>query len=458
MEFERVHFIEGLYQHQKQAVEFLLSHNGGCLFMEPGTGKTRAALEYMLQAKRGEPGTCIVFAPPICLSVWEEELAAVFPVPYHTFRLDKEGEVTWDRSQWAFFLVSYGWMLYHKSWLWFYEHTFDFGICDESHFIKSEKAQRTEAVFALYTQIAKKVCLTGTPVSNEVLDVYTQFKWASPEVFPEKSYREFADKWAIKGGYYKKSVVGVRNREKLVSIMAQGAYAVTKEECLDLPPLIVQKISVVMGRRAQQLHDELYLGMKAAIRSATQVEAKSPVQVLMQIGHKVMQLQRITGGFLSHIEGDGALEQIDNAKLKATVDLVQAIDKPVVIFVRFRAEIEVLASLLRAERVPTFAMTGDTDLSARNKGIDWFRKGQVRVLVMQEQLGLGVTLTAASYAIFFSWDYNYVNWKQCVDRLHRITQKNPVVCYLLCAKDSIDYKVARVLEQKGKLEDLVLSL
>jgi len=426
--------------------------------MEPGTGKTRAALEYMLQEMGGKPGAVLVFAPPICLSVWEDELNACFPEEFECFRIDREGDVVWDRSKWGFFLVSYGWLIHHKDWLWFHEHLFDFGICDESHYIKNDKSKRTEAVFHLYDRIRRKVCLTGTPVATEVLDVYPQFRWASPEVFPEKTYREFMERWAIKGGYYKKDVVGVRNREKLAVEIAKGAFAVKKEDCLDLPPLTIQRIPVDLGRKAQQLHDELYLGMRSAIKAATMIEAASPAHVLHQIGHKVMQLQRITGGFFSHVEGDGGLEQIDDAKLKATVDLVQALNTPVVIFVRFRAEIEVLTNSLRAERIPACTIVGDTDYHHRDKFIDWFKKGTVRVLVMQEQLGVGVTLTQAHYAVFFSWDYNYVNWKQCVDRLHRITQKSPVVCYMMCGRGTVDEKVLKVLESRGRIEDLVLSI
>lgn len=450
--------IVGLYPHQEEGAQFLTQRGGGCLFMEPGTGKTRAALEYCFRRMKGRPGRVLVVAPPICLSVWEEELAECFPEPYQVFRLDTESAPMFDRGAWAFFLVSYGWLVRHKNWLWFHEHTFDVMICDESHFIKSLKAQRTEAVFSLIARTHSRVCLTGTPVAKELLDVYSQFKFAAPDVFKEEP-REFFDKWAIMGGYYRKQVKGVRNKPALLEEIKKGAYVVKKEDCLDLPPLTIQRVNVEMSKQAMALHDELYTGLRQAVQTASAIQGMNPFAIMQRVGTKLIQLQRIAGGFFSHIDGDGTLEQIDTVKVKATADLTTALNRRVVVFVRFRAEIDAVMQEFRARNIQAWSITGDTADKVRvaNRR-SWAFAEEPCALVMQESLGMGITLTQARYCLFYSWDYNYINWRQALDRLHRITQRNPVTAYMITARNSIDDKVLKVLEKKGNVSDLLMSI
>ena len=175
---------------------------------------------------------------------------------------------------------------------------------------------------------------------------------------------------------------------------------------------------------------------------------------------KMLRLMQLTGGFTQTDDGTRP-QQVNTAKLDALEDIlddyVLETGSKLVIFARFRAEIAAIENALRKKGIPYGSIYGDVPQAERGKIVDDFQQNpETKVFVAQIQTaGLGITLHAASMAVFYSIDYNYANYAQALARIHRIGQHNPVTYIHLLVEDSIDDKVLAALENK---EDIAKSI
>src|SRR5690606_23979311 len=191
-------------------------------------------------------------------------------------------------------------------------------------------------------------------------------------------------------------VVGYKNLEELVEKVSQIAFRIRKDECLDLPDTLDQFRYVRLEPEARALYDEML--EKAIIRFSEGEQVTAPI-----ILTEMLRLQQITGGFLP--VGDG-VRQVSKAKLEALKDVLEDLKdagKQVVVFARFRPEVEAIAEVARGLGLTTFTLTGETSTEDRGRGIRGFQEGKIQVFIAQIATGgIGITLTAADTAIFYS--------------------------------------------------------
>jgi SNF2 family DNA or RNA helicase len=158
-------------------------------------------------------------------------------------------------------------------------------------------------------------------------------------------------------------------------------------------------------------------------------------------------LARLAGGF----NPDGS-ELVSDAKLKEVLSIIRnelSPTAPVVIWARFRAEIKALRTFLNSKKIKTASMTGGTDRLKRRQRIKDFQNGKIRVLVIQERLGMyGLNLAVADLDIYYSnmWD-NEVR-SQCEKRIEHLTKKRPLLHIDLITRDSVDEEVVPRLREK----------
>src|SRR5690606_32264346 len=158
----------------------------------------------------------------------------------------------------------------------------------------------------------------------------------------------------------------------------------------------------------------------------------------------------------------GEAEQISSAKLKLlseTLDDLLGAGKKVVIFARFIPEIRAILEELDSRDVGYAWITGDVPQSERGSAVERFQKDdECRIFVAKLQTaGLGITLTAADTAIFYSIDYSYDNYEQCRARIHRIGQRNTCTYIHLIARDTVDEHVIDALKKKKSVADMVVD-
>lgn len=419
--------------------------------MEPGTGKTRVALAFC--ASKGQSGSCVVFAPPIVLNVWEKELEKVFPHPYRVHHIYENTHPVIDDGVWNFVLCSYGMALNKKVQSFLRGCDFNVGICDEAHYIKSPSSKRSRMVISIRNNAVHRLSLTGTPAPNNLLDVFNPVRYVSGEILGENK-RLFWDEYAVYGGWRNKQVVGVRQRGKLLNQLDKISFIIKKDEAVDLPPLVFQDVPVQMDDNSVRRHRECRERFNKTMREAM---AKGPSAAYApQLMPTLMEMCRIAGGFKS----DSTI--VDVSKLRACFDLTSLLVEEghkVVIFARFLAEIAALQDVT-SEKWKVRAITGNVSECRRNEIIDMFNEdsSHVQVLILQCSLGVGISLTGGSYGIFYSTDYNYSSYDQAVNRIHRIGQEKKVTIYNLVSKGMIDEKIYNVLRKKGNEQDLIMSM
>lgn len=326
----------------------------------------------------------------------------------------------------------------------------DLIVCDESQRIKSHTAQQSKAMHRLGEKARYRMILTGTPIQNDTRDLWSQYKFLAPGVFPS-SYYAFEKRYALMGGYGSHQYLGPRNLEELTRKAHSIAYRVTKAECLDLPEKTFETREIVLEDSAATLYQRIKKNAVAELEGGDSVTASI---VLTQL----LRLQQITGGFIT--DDAGETKKVSSAKLDAVADIVQSLcvdeGKKLVIFTRFRAEMdgvcEVVQKVLGA-KLQLVRIAGDVDISKRGPIVNQFQTDpDTRVFVGQiDACAEGITLTAADTVVYYSLTFNMAKYAQSQDRIHRVGQKNTCTYIQLVVPKTIDEKILSALDKKVDL-------
>ena len=325
-------------------------------------------------------------------------------------------------------------------------------ICDESQRIKNPKAAQSKAVQMLGDRAAYRLILSGTPVQNSVIDLYSQYRFLDPAVFGTNFYT-FRNRYCQMGGYGGHEVVGFRHMDELVRKEHSIALRVTKAECLDLPGQTFVRRYVQLEPAARQMYTQIARASCAELENGEHVTASIVLT-------KLLRLMQLTGGFVQADGGDRP-RPTGSAKLDALADIledyVQEAGQKLVVFARFRPEIAAICQLLEQRGIRYGRIDGDVPMDQRGAIVETFQQDPgVKVFVAQIQTaGLGITLHAASAAVFYSLDFNYANYAQALARIHRIGQAQPVTYIHLLAEHTVDEQVLDALERK---EDLARTI
>jgi SNF2 family DNA or RNA helicase len=323
-------------------------------------------------------------------------------------------------------------------------------VCDESSRIKNPNAKQSKALHRLAKLAKYRLILTGTPIQNNPLDFFSQYKVLDESIFGS-SYYAFRSRYATMGGYGNHQIVGYKNLPELVRKAHSVAYRITKEEALDLPEMVDETRYVTLDPQGMKIYESL--------EAASYAELLKGEVVVRNILTQLLRLQQVTGGFIRDDEG-GPVQQVSKAKLVALEEIIEDVlgeGNKLVIFARFVPEIEAICKLLERKGIKHSVISGE--VKNRSEQVREFQENpEVRVFVGQIQTtGLGLTLTAASTAVFYSLDFNYANYSQARARIHRIGQRNTCTYIHLVAKGTIDEKVLKALQRKEDVAKLLVD-
>lgn len=333
------------------------------------------------------------------------------------------------------------------------EYDPDMIIADESQRIKTHDAQQSKAMHKLGDRARYKLILSGTPVQNNAIDIYSQYRFLDPTVFGT-NYYAFRSRYAIMGGFNQRQIIGYRDMDKLIRKEYSIAYRVTKAEALDLPEQTFITKNIPLEGKAKQLYDKIKRDSFAELESGGQISAPT---VLV----KLLRLQQFTGGFIQPDEGK--TEFVFDGKLKALEDIIDDYvigeDKKLVIFCRFRPEIDLITKLIKKKKLGFISIYGDIKIEDRGAIVEDFQKNRdTRIALLQiATAGLGITLTAADTCVYYSVDFNYAAYSQSLARIHRIGQKNICTYIQLVVEKTIDERVYKALAKKEDLATTVID-
>lgn len=463
-----------LYKHQIRGANMALRAFGaldaktpgggfGVLF-EMGCGKTLTTIAVAgALYNLGKIDRVLVVAPTSVCSVWPHDLNqfAAFPWEARVLLGDKKKRLKAlnELENWPFKALRIAVINYestHREGIFEALATYkpDLIVCDESQRIKNPSAAQSKALHKLGDAAPFRMILSGTPVQNNAVDLYSQYRFLDPAVYGANFYA-FKNRYCIMGGYGQHQIVGYRNMDELVEKEHSVAYRVTKEECLDLPQQTFINRYVQFTDAEQAIYEQLRKSSFLELETGENVTATTILTMYLR-------LMQLTGGFLTADESTRP-KQVNTAKLDALADIVDdyVVDagKKLVIFARFRAEIAAIENLLRLRKIQYGSIYGDVPMEERGKIVEDFQTNpDTKVFVAQIQTaGLGITLHAASTAVFYSYDYNYANYAQALARIHRIGQRFPVTYIHLVVDGSIDEKILAALENKEDMAKTVVD-
>lgn len=425
------------------------------ILAEMGTGKTLISIGiagYLYLQK--EINKLLIVAPLSITKVWEEEFQKFADFDYQLEVLEgptKEKSETLRNlfgTKLQVAVVNYEscWRMEKEIALW----KPDMIICDESSKIKNPQAKQSKALHRLGKISKHNMILTGTPVTNNPLDFFSQYKFLDESIFGG-SYYSFRARYAIMGGYGNYQVVGYKNLPELTEKAHSIAFRITKKEALDLPEQVDVTRYVELEPMARAIYNQ--------VERDSYAELSQGEVVVRNVLTKLLRLSQITGGYIKD-EFSEIEEQVSSAKLNALEEIIEECldaDKKVVVFARFISEIDAITRMLKHYGIKYSLIRGD--VKDRASEVEKFQNDKdVKVFVGQLQTtGMGLTLTTSDTAVFYSLSYNFADYEQAKARIHRIGQKNNCTYIHLIAKKTIDEKVMEALSKKKNIADLVVD-
>lgn len=432
----------------------------GFLF-EMGCGKTLTAISVMgALYEAGRVQSCLVIAPTTVVPVWPEEMAekADFPFLAATMLGTKRKRQkayqdmirTYERLGTNPLLmpcINYNEIFREGIQNLLEEFHADLIILDEGHYIKNHTAKTSKEAYALGESAHYRLLLTGTPLTNHTTDLYGEFRFVDRRVFGSNFYA-FRNRYCIMGGFQNKKVVGEKNHDELVKRVHSAALRVTKADALDLPEETTVVRYVELSRTEREVYENL---RKTGLAELEGGAVTAPLVIT-----KMLRLQQVCGGFVK-LDEEESPQQIGTSKLDTLEDIVRSVvldeDQKLVVFARFLPEVHAICGMLDGLGLQYGCIYGEIPQEERGRIVSEFQRDpEVRVFVAQIQTaGLGITLHAASTAVFYSMDFSYANYAQAMARIHRIGQRFPCTYINLIARGTIDEKIQNAMQDKADL-------
>lgn len=461
-----------LYNHQTHAILHGLKKPHVGLFLDMGTGKTAIALN-IARARylKGLVKRILIVCPKIAQYSWRKDAKIFAPdMKCHI----AEGTVPEKLRQFKAFEEGFFVINFDSFRLMFQKAIdkepgaampiYDMMIVDESHRIKNFKLKKkvsatqyrvanSGACIGYGREVKYRIAMTGTPVSSTLEDLWSQLTFIADGKIVDSNFYKFRHAYCVLGGWQDKQVVGFRNQDDLIARMSEYTMTVSKEECMDLPEKIFHEVLLDMDDTQREIYSVAEAEARLALDylDGIQDEADEGAGDMTNILTQLLRLRQIASGIVS--TGVGKEQEIKCPKLDACEEIVSdALDRgeKIIIFTVFRPSVHFIEAKLKKYN-PVLIHGGITD-TKRFAAIDEFQGNpDCRVLIAQtDACNESVTLTAANNAIFYSYDFKILTWRQAIDRIHRSGQTKKVNYFTLMSKGTVDEKVYKSLEEKLK--------
>ena len=430
-------------------------------------GKTLTALAIAGAAyKMGKIDRVLIVAPTSVVAVWPKEFQefADFKYTCRTLLGDKAHRLRElnDLQKFPFKAMKVAVINYESTWREgifeaLQEYDADLIICDESQRIKTHDAEQSKALHKLGDQARYKLILSGTPVQNNAIDIFSQYRFLDPTIFGQNFY-QFRNRYAVMGGFNRRQIIGYKDLDGMIKKEHSIAFRITKNEAIDLPEQTFETRKVHFSKKEQDLYNRIKRDSYAELDSGGQITATTVLT-------KLLRLQQLTGGFL--VKDDAAKpEQVSKAKLDALSDIIEdyviGAGKKLVIFARFIAEVKAIIDMVDKQLpkgMKQVAIYGDIKKEDRGDIVKQFQEDpNTTVFIGQiDTAGTGITLTAADTCVYYSKNFNYATYSQSLSRIHRIGQRNVCTYIDLEVEKTIDELISKSLAKKEDMAKTVVD-
>jgi len=461
------------YAHQEEALQRSHDKKNFAYFMEMGCGKSKVLIDniYWLCQNR-LIDTAIIVAPKGVYMNWvnneipthmpEDMDPEIYLWKANSTRNEKKRltEGVSNRNKFRILVMNVESFVTKKApvFLESFTHRSEFLLAiDESTTIKNPKAKRTKAIMKFGETAKYKRILTGSPITQSPLDLYSQCAFLNKRLLGYDSYWSFQGRFAVvrqqrMGNHSFNQVVGYKNLDELTQKLKIFAHRTTKKEALDLP----EKIYTTRQVELTSTQEEHYHSMK---KTSVIFLEKGDMVTAPEVMTRLLRLQQLLCGYL--VNDDGETVELANNRIKVMMEVVEEMTGKVIIWSRFRYDIKKIKNELAKTYGSGSVVTyyGDTTQEDRDSAIHNFQTNpETRFFVSNAQTGgRGITLTAASNVIYYSNDFNLESRKQSEDRCHRIGQHRPVLYVDLVCPNTVDVHIVKSLVEKDKIANKTLG-
>ena len=460
------------YKHQLTALEKSWNKETYAYFMEMGTGKTKVLIDNMsMLYDKGKIDGALIIAPKGVIKTWyEQELPAHLPNHIENVTVLWQPNITKTQQEKLESLFEIETAL-HILVMNVEAFSTDKGVkfatkflnshkvlmaIDESTTIKTPTAKRTKNIISLGKYSKYRRIMTGSPVTKNPLDLYTQCEFLNPYLLDFTSYYAFRNRYAeMKTMHLRGRSIQVvdefKNLGELSETLKGFSYRILKEDCLDLPSKVFTKRHIVLTSEQRKIYDQ----MKKAAMAVLNGKVTTTMTVLTQL----MRLHQITCGHFT--ADDGSVQSVSNNRITELMNVLEEIEGKAIIWANYQRDVTQIIKAISDEYGPGSVVDyyGLTPQDKRQDNIRKFQNGdECRFIVGTTQTGgYGITLTKANTVVYYSNGYDLEKRLQSEDRAHRIGQTKSVTYVDLIAEDTVDEKIVKALRDKINIASEVLG-
>ena len=460
------------YAHQMTALEKSWNKETYAYFMEMGTGKTKVLIDNLAMLyDKGKVNGALIIAPKGVVGTWyTNELPTHLPdhienvtvlwQPNITKKQQESLDTLFEEGEGLHILImnveafstdkgklfASKFMSCHNTLM----------AIDESTTIKNPSAKRTKNILTLGKEAKYRRIMTGSPVTKNPLDLFSQCYFLDPFLLDFHSYYSFRNRYAEMKtmhahGRSIQIVSKFRHLGELSESLQSFSYRVLKEDCLDLPDKIFIKRQIQLTPDQRKLYEQ----MKKQALAILEGKVSSTKNSLTQL----MRLQQITCGHFT--DDTGTVQPIENNRVNELMDVLEDVEGKAIIWAHYQWDINAIIKAVVAKYGPGSVVDyyGLTPKDERQGNITRFQEDpKCRFFIGTPSTGgYGITLTAANTVIYYSNGYDLEKRLQSEDRAHRMGQKKPVTYVDINAEDTVDEKIVKALRSKIDIASQVLG-
>jgi len=479
--------IPPLWEHQREVIARAKYPDCFALLMEMGTGKTRSVIEIVkdkVQQNKGKPYNVLVICPPVLILQWKREFERFTDIDKGLIIAmngtgnDKANEVRLvntsvklDKHRRFVVITNYE-SLFNVVLFEFFKRFTEVLIVDESTRCKNHAARRTKACIKLGDIAKYRYILTGTPILNSQLDIFSQFRILDKGAAFGKDFFHFRamyfqDKnssWKGGKGYFPDFQPKPDTNQRIQDKIRPLSYRITKAECMDLPALVREEIFVELSQSQRKQYDSMKNHLIAFLQD-DKVDRACVAELALT---KCIRLQQIVSGFMK-FDDDSEKSFLEFPKLIALKDLltdIAPVHKVIVwaIYKRNYSDIKAACTELGFQTAELHGGISDKDAEVKRFMTD----PTCRVMIASPAAGgVGLNLTCASYCIFYSRGFSLEADLQAEARNHRggstealqyMGENIKVTRIDLLIKDSIDELIVLAIKNKLSTSEAILGM
>lgn len=414
----------------------------GALFMDMGTGKTRTSIE-LAALRHAKVDKVVWFAPvSLKLSVAEEIRKHTDCTDICVFD-DKTRATTLPRGRWYIVGIesmsssnrvvsAVNKLVTQKTMV----------ILDESSYIKGHNSKRTERLTYICSKAKYRIILTGTPLSQGVVDLFAQMRFLSPKILGYGSFYSFAANHLEYSDKFPGKIVRAHNTEWLAAKINPYTYQVRKKDCVDLPAKIYSTRWCYMTMEQSYAYERI----KNEFLDYVDPDDWNSYQ-LFKLFSSLQQV--VSGYYRERKKKEWTIHEYDNNRPDLLAEIISEIpgDEQVIIWAKYMYDIDQIRKVLEGQTYVVY--TGKQNERQKESAKQRFKSGEARFFVATPSSGgHGLTLNEASAVIFYNNGFKYSERIQAEDRCHRIGQDKKVHYIDIVCCDSIDERIMSALSDK----------